>query len=50
MLALFFMLGWDWYGFNKKRDGGTIRRNCVFAPGGISGSGSAFRCVRGVKC
>jgi hypothetical protein len=27
----------------------TLRRTCVFASGGICGSRSAFRCVRGVK-
>jgi hypothetical protein len=27
----------------------TLRQNCVFTSGGISGSRSAIRCVRGVK-
>jgi hypothetical protein len=27
----------------------TLRRTCVFASGGICGSGSAFWCVQGVK-
>jgi hypothetical protein len=95
--SLFFTLGWDWYGFDKKHIrahytelvflhsveyaghvvhsgvsgvptsmhyfsclGGTdmystksaqdtLCRTCIFAFGGICGSRSAFRCVRGAN-
>jgi hypothetical protein len=35
--TLFFILGWDWYGFNKKRDG-TLYVELVFLhPAGSAG-------------
>jgi hypothetical protein len=47
--TLFFNLGWDRYGFDKKVRWDGLRRTCVFASGGICESGSAFRCIRGAK-
>jgi hypothetical protein len=47
--ALFFMLGWDRYGFNKKRVGTCYSKHWFFASSGICGTCSAFRCVWGVK-
>jgi hypothetical protein len=32
--AIFFMLGWDRYRFDKKTCRATIRRTCVIASGG----------------
>jgi hypothetical protein len=41
VIALIFMLKWDWYGFDKKR----VRTRYAELV-----SCSAFRCVQGVKC
>jgi hypothetical protein len=41
--ALFFMLGCPWCSFQK------LRRTCVFVSGGIYGSCSALRYIRGTK-
>jgi hypothetical protein len=46
--ALFLMLGWDRYGFDKKMPS-HVTLNCVFTFGGICRSRSAFQCFRGVK-
>jgi hypothetical protein len=50
MTVPFFMLGWNMYRFDKKRAGALYAKLVLFASRGISGSRSAFRCVRGVKC
>jgi hypothetical protein len=47
--TLFFLLGWDQYGFDKKRDGIDYAELVFFASYGIYGSCSAFRCVWGAK-
>jgi hypothetical protein len=46
--ALFFMLGWDWYEFDKNAPGHITMKFC-FASGGICGSHSALRCIQGTK-
>jgi hypothetical protein len=46
--ALFFMLGWPG-AVSKKAYQDTIRRTCVFVSGGICGSRSALRYIRGMK-
>jgi hypothetical protein len=50
VIALFFMLDWDRYEFNKKHARRRYAKVVFFASGGICGSCSAFRCVRGTKC
>jgi hypothetical protein len=47
--ALFLRIGWARYRYDKKACLDTLRRTCVFASGGICGSYSTFRCVRGMK-
>jgi hypothetical protein len=47
--ALLFMLGWDWYGFEKKARWDMLIRTCVFASDRICGSPNPFRCLRDAK-
>jgi hypothetical protein len=47
--AVLFMLSWARYGFDQKRVGTHYSELVCFVSGGICGSRSAFRCVRGVK-
>jgi hypothetical protein len=46
--ALFFKLGGPGVVSIKTRRE-TLRRTCVFSSGGICGSRTTFRCVRGMK-
>jgi hypothetical protein len=46
--AMFFMLGWDRYEFDKKRVR-TRYAELFFTSGGIYGSCRALLCVRGTK-
>jgi hypothetical protein len=48
--ALFFMLGWAWRGFYKKRAGTCYVELVFFSSDGIYGSHCAFWCDRSVKC
>jgi hypothetical protein len=47
--TLFFILWWERCEFDKKTCRDTLHQTCVFAYGGICGSHSAFRCIRGMK-
>jgi hypothetical protein len=46
--ALFFMLGWYRFRFDKKQVGHVMSNLCFSASGGICGSHSAFWCIWGV--
>jgi hypothetical protein len=50
-MALFFMIGWDQYSFNKKRAGTHYAIVLFLHPMGSAGHvvRSAFRCVWGMK-
>jgi hypothetical protein len=45
--TLFFMHGWDQYGFDEKCIGARYAELLFFVSGGIAESRNAFRCVRG---
>jgi hypothetical protein len=49
IVALFFMLRWDNYGFDKKACWDTLWQTCIFAFVGIYGSRSAFCCIWATK-
>jgi hypothetical protein len=47
--ALFFMFGWDQYGFDKKRAETRYAELVFFESGGICESCRAFWCIQGKK-
>jgi hypothetical protein len=48
--AVFFMLGWDRYRYDKKCVRHVMLNLCFFASSGICGSCSALLCIREAKC
>jgi hypothetical protein len=49
VIALFFIHGWDRYGFDKKHAATLLRRTYFFASDGICGSHRALQCIGGMK-